>query len=101
MSQVDITHSGVADMVVGRDDGMLEVYKFSANEEPALVFANEMSESITAIDSGAILSNTNENELIVSTYSGKIACFSTEVTAPVCDARFIPAIRYQLFRGTD
>ena len=35
----DITGTGVMDVLVGRDDGLVEVYEFGEVEEPALKFS--------------------------------------------------------------
>ncbi len=52
---------------------------------PTRVWHTDVKESITAIESGAILGNWNSgSELLVSTYSGKVVCWSGEVHTPVC-----------------
>lgn len=80
LSHMDITHSGINDIVVGRDDGMLEVYSFDTEAEPQQVFVHELNESVTAIDHG-YLSSLNTQDICISTYSGKILGFSAESTA--------------------
>ena len=36
----DLTEDGLADIIVGRDDGVVEVYGFEDNDEPRLKFTH-------------------------------------------------------------
>ncbi len=40
ISTWDITGDGLADIIVGRDDGVVEVYGFEDNDEPRLQFTH-------------------------------------------------------------
>uniref|UniRef100_A0A8C9UKU7 Bardet-Biedl syndrome 7 n=1 Tax=Spermophilus dauricus TaxID=99837 RepID=A0A8C9UKU7_SPEDA len=46
----DIMGDGVKDLLVGRDDGMVEVYSLDNTEEPVLRFDLALSESVTSTD---------------------------------------------------
>mmetsp|Transcript_628 Transcript_628/g.2088 ORF Transcript_628/g.2088 Transcript_628/m.2088 type:complete len:729 (-) Transcript_628:128-2314(-) len=76
-SDLDYTKDGVAEVVVGRDDGSLEVYGFDENGEPQAVFSKCVNESITSAGGGAIASAGTE-DCVLETYSGKVIAFSSE-----------------------
>jgi Bardet-Biedl syndrome 7 protein len=73
----DMTKDGVADILIGREDGMVEVWSFDVGDGPKLAFERNLHESVTGIGCGAV-SNSNFDEVIVSTYSGQIVAFSSE-----------------------
>lgn len=73
----DITKDGVADIMVGREDGLVEVWSFDVGDTPKLAFERNLHESVTCIGCGAV-SNSNFDEVVVSTYSGQIVAFSSE-----------------------
>jgi hypothetical protein len=76
--------------IVARDDGSVEIYSFDYKSPiPILRFETKISESITGIDTGYI-SNPNKQEVLISTYSGKIMSLveksgvkSTQMAVPV------------------
>eukprot|EP00164_Ancoracysta_twista_P005357 GFYU01007326.1.p1 GENE.GFYU01007326.1~~GFYU01007326.1.p1 ORF type:complete len:720 (+),score=217.69 GFYU01007326.1:110-2269(+) len=73
----DITKDGIDDVLVGRDDGNMEVYCFDVSPDPQPVFEKSVSESITSLESGLVY-NPGYDEIILSTFSGKIISFSAE-----------------------
>jgi Bardet-Biedl syndrome 7 protein len=73
----DLTRDGVKDILVGRDDGGVEVWAFDTGPQPQLVFERALQESITSVE-GGLVSTPNFDEVIVTTYSGKIISFSSE-----------------------
>jgi len=75
----DITKDGVKDILVGRDDGGVEVWSFDTGPQPQLVFERSLQESITYVE-GGMVTNPNYDEVIVTTYSGKLISFSSEPT---------------------
>ena len=74
LSKLDVTHDGVNDVVVGRDDGTMEVYGFNFNGDPELLYNRSVGETVHTIDGGFITSGETE-EIIAQTYSGKVLCF--------------------------
>uniref|UniRef100_A0A3Q0SN58 Bardet-Biedl syndrome 7 n=1 Tax=Amphilophus citrinellus TaxID=61819 RepID=A0A3Q0SN58_AMPCI len=50
----DIIGDGVNDILVGRDDGTVEVYGFDSSNEPTLRFEHVLSESVTSIQGGCV-----------------------------------------------
>ncbi|XP_045441970.1 Bardet-Biedl syndrome 7 protein isoform X2 [Pipistrellus kuhlii] len=73
----DIIGDGVKDLLVGRDDGMVEVYSFNNANEPILRFDQALSESITSIQGGCV-GKDGYDEIVVSTYSGWVTGLTTE-----------------------
>ncbi|XP_027399494.1 Bardet-Biedl syndrome 7 protein isoform X2 [Bos indicus x Bos taurus] len=73
----DIVGDGVKDLLVGRDDGMVEVYSFDNANEPVLRFDHTLSESVTSIQGGCV-GKDGYDEIVVSTYSGWITGLTTE-----------------------
>ncbi len=51
-SAIDLTKDGINEVVLGRDNGSLEVYGFDQQQQPALVFQVSLEESISSIDGG-------------------------------------------------
>eukprot|EP01012_Entosiphon_sulcatum_P007894 TRINITY_DN14132_c0_g1_i1.p1 TRINITY_DN14132_c0_g1~~TRINITY_DN14132_c0_g1_i1.p1 ORF type:complete len:738 (+),score=190.13 TRINITY_DN14132_c0_g1_i1:22-2214(+) len=72
----DFLKDGVTEIVCGRDNGLIEIYSFDANPEPNLVYQTTLNEMVTGMDVG-LITNPSKEELVISTYSGKILCFST------------------------
>jgi len=73
---VDYTKDGRPDLVIGRDDGSVEVY--CVNDDgatPTKVFEKSIGEAITSIGSGYVTDSTIE-DIVLSTYSGKVLSLS-------------------------
>ncbi|ERE90914.1 putative Bardet-Biedl syndrome 7 protein like protein [Cricetulus griseus] len=64
----DIMGDGVKDLLVGRDDGMVEVYSFENANEPVLRFDQMLSESITSLQGGCV-GKDGYDEIVLATYS--------------------------------
>nr|KAF6400434.1 Bardet-Biedl syndrome 7 [Rousettus aegyptiacus] len=73
----DIVGDGVKDLLVGRDDGVVEVYSLHHANEPVLKFDQALSESITSIQGGCV-GKDGYDEIVVSTYSGWVTGLTTE-----------------------
>jgi Bardet-Biedl syndrome 7 protein len=58
-------------VVVGRDDGAIEMYDVDEAGELQQVYATKLGESITTLDGGWITS-PNLQDFVVQTYSGKV-----------------------------
>ena len=63
--------SGISDIVIGRDDGTLEIWDVDENGTPHQVFLTQIHESINTVDGGNITSPT-ANEIAIQTFSGKV-----------------------------
>jgi Bardet-Biedl syndrome 7 protein len=80
MGTCDITKDGRTDMLVGRDDGTLEIWSMDMGVEPSLIFSKCINESISGVECGLITAAASE-DVLLSTFSGKIIAFSA-ATAP-------------------
>jgi Bardet-Biedl syndrome 7 protein len=76
LNSVDFTRDGVEDLLVGRDNGSIEIWSFDV-ERPTLVFERNVNESITSIESGFLFAHDNE-DIVVSTYSGKVLGYCSD-----------------------
>lgn len=87
----DIVKSGVLDVVVGRDDGNVEVWSLGDNAvspsstrleqvPPTLTFETCLQESIQCLGSGNITGGEH-NEIVLTTYGGKILGFTPSQAA--------------------
>ncbi|XP_024919046.1 BBSome complex member BBS7 isoform X2 [Cynoglossus semilaevis] len=73
----DIIGDGVNDVLVGRDDGTLEVYGFDSSNEPTLRFDHVLSESVTSIQGGCV-GKESYDEVLAATYTGWVTGLTTE-----------------------
>lgn len=73
----DIMGDGVKDLLIGRDDGTVEVYGLDSANEPVLRFDHALTESITSIQGGCV-GKEGYDEIVLSTYSGWITGLTTE-----------------------
>lgn len=83
----DMTHDGVDDIIVGRDDGELQVLSFEEQlPTPTQVFIREITQSVTSLARGNIMS-MNQEDLVVSTYAGKVMAYTHEVSSNIAHIR--------------
>ncbi|KAH3757485.1 Bardet-Biedl syndrome 7 protein [Pelomyxa schiedti] len=71
------------DIIIGRDDGSLEVYSFQStdiNLPPKLSWRTQVNESIQGLECGQI-SSLKPYDITICTFSGKIICFSLDPNA--------------------
>jgi len=76
----DIDQDGCMEIITGRDDGRIEVFKQQPESlfaVPYKVFSIDICESIRSIECG-IVSTADYHEIIVAAYSGKIISLTTE-----------------------
>lgn len=73
----DIVGDGVKDILVGRDDGTVEVYGLDSSNEPTLRFENVLSESVTSIQGGCVGKEMHD-EVLTTTYTGWVSGLTTE-----------------------
>ncbi|XP_053317390.1 Bardet-Biedl syndrome 7 protein [Spea bombifrons] len=77
LDNFDILGDGVKDLLVGRDDGSVEVYGLDSASEPVLRFEHTLTESITSIQGGCV-GREGYDEIVLATYSGWITGLTTE-----------------------
>ncbi|XP_056296172.1 Bardet-Biedl syndrome 7 protein [Pseudoliparis swirei] len=73
----DIMGDGVNDVLVGRDDGTVEVFGFDSASEPTLRFEHVLSESVTSIQGGCV-GKESYDEVLTATYTGWVTGLTTE-----------------------
>ncbi|XP_036407572.1 Bardet-Biedl syndrome 7 protein [Megalops cyprinoides] len=73
----DILGDGVREILVGRDDGTVEVYGLDSSGEPTLRFEHVLSESVTSIQGGCV-GKENYDEVLTATYTGWVTGLTTE-----------------------
>ncbi|XP_067000696.2 Bardet-Biedl syndrome 7 protein homolog isoform X2 [Anabrus simplex] len=82
MDCYDITGDGVLDILVGHQDGLVEVYSFSEEEQDGSIvverFSHACSESITSVQ-GGVVGNAGFDEIVATTYTGWLFGLTTEV----------------------
>jgi len=69
LDNYDILGDGVADLLVGRDDGMIQVFGYDDTDEPVLRFSQACTESITSIQ-GGVVGSSGYDEIVAATYAG-------------------------------
>ncbi|XP_006629230.1 Bardet-Biedl syndrome 7 protein isoform X1 [Lepisosteus oculatus] len=73
----DIIGDGVKEILVGRDDGTVEVYGLDSSNEPVLRFEHTLSESVTSIQGGCVGKESFE-EVLTATYTGWLTGLTSE-----------------------
>ncbi|RZF38664.1 hypothetical protein LSTR_LSTR003470 [Laodelphax striatellus] len=79
----DMTGDGVADLLVGRGDGLIQVYSMPTDvgediQPPAQRFSYTCNESVTSVQ-GGVLGNTGCDEIVATTYTGWFFGLTTAV----------------------
>ncbi|EDV24847.1 uncharacterized protein TRIADDRAFT_25051 [Trichoplax adhaerens] len=75
MESYDLFDDGKNEILVGRDDGLLQIYGYDETGDPEIKCKSTFSESITSVAGGRV-ANVNVNEAVVSTYAGWITGIS-------------------------
>ncbi|XP_063422999.1 Bardet-Biedl syndrome 7 protein homolog isoform X4 [Mytilus trossulus] len=77
LDNFDITADGVLDLIVGRDDGLVEIYSYDEAEEPVQRFNHTLSESVTSVQGGCV-ATPGYDEIVCSTYAGWVLGLTSE-----------------------
>jgi len=77
IASYDLTKDGVLDIMIGRDDGTVEVHGFDVSAEPRMIFQKSINESITSLEVG-VIANPQYDELVLTSYSGKVLAYTAE-----------------------
>ncbi|KAL8206988.1 UNVERIFIED_CONTAM: Bardet-Biedl syndrome 7 protein, partial [Gekko kuhli] len=83
MDSFDIVGDGVKELLIGRDDGILEIYNFENANSPVLRHEYAFSESVTSVQGGCV-GKEGYDEIITSTYSGWVSGLTTEPVRREC-----------------
>lgn len=73
----DVSNNGTQDLLVGRADGVIEVYGFDDAGSPFQHFKYSLSESITSVSGGCVCASGYQ-EVAVSTYTGWVLGLTSE-----------------------
>eukprot|EP00052_Salpingoeca_macrocollata_P026516 m.246281 g.246281 ORF g.246281 m.246281 type:complete len:726 (+) comp22582_c0_seq3:62-2239(+) len=74
----DITGNGRCDLLVGRDDGTVQIFSFETPyDEPECIYSHRLPAAITALCGGKI-SSANYDEVIAVTFGGHVFCLSSD-----------------------
>jgi Bardet-Biedl syndrome 7 protein len=74
----DISKDGVKDVVIGRDDGTVNIYGFENGlDAPSLIFNGSVGESIQGLQVGNV-SSVDFDEIVVCGFSGEVVSFTNE-----------------------
>ena len=85
--------TGCADIAVGREDGSLELFDVdAATGRPQLVFRTALGEAVVSIASGRVTGAGAAPELVVHTFSGRLALFSLDPAALALGAAAAAAV---------
>ncbi|GBM81005.1 Bardet-Biedl syndrome 7 protein [Araneus ventricosus] len=71
----DITGDGIKDLIIGRSDGLIEVYGYDEAENPVPRFTYNCGESVTSVN-GGIVGSAGYDELLITTYTGSVSGLS-------------------------
>ena len=77
LSTFDVSNDGTDDLLVGRADGVVEVYAFDEANQPFQHFKCNLTESITGVAGGCVCA-ANYHEVVVSTYTGWLIGLTSE-----------------------
>eukprot|EP01119_Soliformovum_irregulare_P023027 TRINITY_DN7982_c0_g1_i1.p1 TRINITY_DN7982_c0_g1~~TRINITY_DN7982_c0_g1_i1.p1 ORF type:complete len:512 (+),score=109.64 TRINITY_DN7982_c0_g1_i1:607-2142(+) len=89
IAATDITHNGIQEILVGREDGRVQVYGFFEGPTlPKLVYTKSVGESIQSIGHAHMISPDKE-DIVVVTYSGNVILLNERppVTSATKEAR--------------
>ncbi|XP_062380386.1 Bardet-Biedl syndrome 7 protein [Sardina pilchardus] len=73
----DLVGDGVKEILVGRDDGTVEVYGLDSSNELTLRYEHVLSESVTSIQGGCV-GKENYDEVLTTTYTGWVTGLTSE-----------------------
>ncbi|XP_041130154.1 Bardet-Biedl syndrome 7 protein [Polyodon spathula] len=77
IDRFDITGDGVKEVLVGRDDGTVEIYSLDSTNEPVIRFEHVLSESVTSIQGGCVGKDAFD-EVLTATYTGWVTGLTSE-----------------------
>ncbi|CAN0393384.1 unnamed protein product, partial [Scytosiphon promiscuus] len=81
LKRYDLTQDGVAELIVGREDGTIAVYRFPEGSTegsfPQKAFSIDLGESIRSIEAGRVSSDEHP-EVVACTFRGRICSLTTQ-----------------------
>ena len=77
VTSFDMTMDDVHDVIVGRDDGVVQIYGFDMGPEPSRQFEVSTSESCRSLGAGTV-SSSGFQELLICSFSGRVISLTSE-----------------------
>lgn len=78
ITSLDVTGDGSLDVVVGRDDGSVDVLGAEAGpHDPAVVFSHQVGDAVQSLQAAAV-SSPGDGEVLAVSFSGKLLSLTTE-----------------------
>jgi Bardet-Biedl syndrome 7 protein len=77
ITSFDMTMDDVHDVIVGRDDGVVQIYGFDMGAEPSKQFEIATSESCRSLQAG-VVSSQGFQELLLCSFSGRVISLTSE-----------------------
>lgn len=79
-----IPGDGVRDLIIGRNDGSIEIYSYEDGEEsePVIKLTHSCGESVTSVE-GGVVGNQGYEEVVAATYTGKVQSVTNLMSAVV------------------
>lgn len=88
LDNYDITADGIKDLIVGRGDGLIEVYSYDEAEVPLHRFTYNCGESVTSVQ-GGVVGNSGYDEILAVTYTGWVFGMSSEPSDKRLDPNYL------------
>ncbi len=79
-ASLDLSKDGVPDVIVGRDNGSVEIYALDQDHQPVLSFQRSLGDAVGTVGGGYVCSPSAE-DVIVQTLSGKVVAFTSNSLA--------------------
>lgn len=73
----DVTKDDVSDLLVSRNDGIVQIYGFDMGPTPTLQYEASIQESCQSLCAGVVASQ-GFDEILICTFSGRVLSFTTE-----------------------
>eukprot|EP00659_Diplonema_papillatum_P001564 gene1564-2346_t len=78
LAVADVTGDGLCEILVGRDDGTVEVLGFAVGSSvPDKRYSATVNESVQSVDAGCVVQNQLE-DWVISSYTGKVIAFTAD-----------------------
>ncbi|KAG8186876.1 hypothetical protein JTE90_024118 [Oedothorax gibbosus] len=88
LDNYDITGDGVKDLIIGRSDGLVEVYGYDEAENPVPRFTYNCGESVTSVN-GGVVGTAGYDELLITTYTGWVFGLTSEPADKRLDPNYL------------
>ena len=82
-AKYDFTGDGVPDIILGKDDGGVEIFSSSGEGgQPQKIYAGNVADSVSSVHLGFVTSDEAQ-DVAIHTFSGNVLCLSQKASAKV------------------